>query len=339
VGDRVAFVMPIKDQLLGFAFDFGASGPTSASLRADPQAFDVDRRDDVRSYALLLTNYELPSVIERYRRAGRFRFLYGVVASLRTQEHDVPAYYLTGDRERQYTEEDLVQRGILAFAGDLWLGMRYRGWTIDLEAATVVSRIDNASLLPGTEFLQEITARQFGGVARVKHSWSRVHLQLELGVASGDDAPGFGVRSPLNQFSSQPGDIDGPQISIPGDTTVNNFRFNPDYHIDQILWRRIIGTVTDAFYARPSAAWEPFRGFTLESALISSTALEGTSTPSGEQALGLELDLAASYQIEKAFYVSMSYGVLFPFGGLRNTRLGLKPEPAQLFHVILAYLL
>jgi len=31
--------------------------------------------------------------------------------------------------------------------------------------------------------------------------------------------------------------------------------------------------------------------------------------------------------------------VLFPLSGLRNTRLDLDPEPAHVFHVILAYLL
>jgi len=339
VGDRVTFIMPIHNVLVGLAFDFGASGPTSASLRADPQAFDVDRRDDVRSYALMLTNYELPSVVERYRRAGRLTLLWGGVASLRTQEYDTPAYYLTGDLEREYTDEDLVRRGILAFGGDIWLGLRYRGWTVDLEAATVVSRIDNASLLPGTEFLQTITARQVGGVARVEHAWSRVRLRVEAGVASGDDAPGFGVRSPLSQLSAQPGDLDGPQIKIPGDTTVNNFRFNPDYHIDQILWRRIIGTVTDAFYARPSLDWTPLEGLSAESALIASSALEPASTPGGRRPLGVELDLGLRYRFEQAFEVSATYGVLFPLAGLRNNRLGLDPEPAHVFHMVMGYLL
>lgn len=337
VGDRVAFSMPLLGHVASFAFDFGSSGPTSAAWRADAQDFDMDRRDDVRSYALLFARWDTPQVVQRYLRAGRTVIQYGAVAALRTQDYDIPAYYLTGDLDRKYGDEELVKRGLLGFAGDLWFGLKTGRWSLDVEAAMVISRIDNASLLPGTEFLQTITARQFGGVVRAQYAFPKVQLQLELGVASGDASPGFGVRSPLNQFSSQPGDIDGPQIAIPGDTSVNNFRFNPDYHIDQILWRRIIGTVTDAFYARPSARWEVLRDLWIEGALIGSSALEGASTPSGESPLGVELNVGLSYRLEVGFEASATYAVLFPLSGLRNVRLDLDPEPAQLFHLILAY--
>ena len=337
VGDRVTFAIPILEHVVALAFDFGASGPTSAALRTDAQPFDVDRRDDVLSWAIAIARYDTPKVVERYRRAGRLVLQYGAVASIRTQEWDVPAYYLTGDRSRKYTDKDMVRRGLLAFAADLWFGLRYKGWTVDLEAAMVLSSIDNASLMPGTQFLQTVMARQFGGVARVQHSWSRLLLALELGAASGDSAPGFGVYPPLNQYTTQPGDLDGPQVSIPGDTNVNNFRFNPDYHVDQILWRRIIGTVTDAFYARPSARFRLLDGMYIDAALISSFALEAGTTPSGERPLGVELDLGLSYRMEPGFEFRLNYAVLLPLAGLRNVRLDLDPEPAHLFHAIIAF--
>ena len=337
VGDRVAFTMPLWEHLVALAFDFGASGPTSSALRADAQQFDLDRRDDVRSWALTIARYDTPQVVERYRRAGRLVLQYGVVASVRTQEYDVPAYYLTGDRGRAWTSKDVVRRGLLAFAADAWFGLRYRGWTLDLEGAMVLSSIDNASLLPGTEFLRTVTARQLGGVARLSHRWPKLELGFEAGIATGDNAPGFGVRSPLSQFSSQQGDLDGPQVNLPADTTVNNFRFNPDYHVDQILWRRIIGTVTDGLYLRPTARWQPLQGLWLESALIASLAMEAASTPSGERPLGVELDLGLRYRLELGFEARLTYAVLFPLSGLRNRQLNLDPEPAQLLHVILAY--
>ena len=339
VGDRVAFAMPIWSHLIAAAFDFGASGPTSESVRADAQPFNVDGRDDVLSGALAMAKYDTPEVIARYRRAGRLVLQYGLVGSLRTQKYDVPAYYLTGDLKRQYTDDDMVRRGLLAMAGDLWFGLRYKGWTLDIEAAMLYSRIENASLLPGTEFIPDVTALQFGGVAKASHAWDKVDVGLEVGIASGDNAPGFGVRLPLTQVSAQPGDIDGPQTQIPGDTTVNNFRFNPDYHVDQILWRRIIGTVTDAIYLRPRVTYEPLSGLRLEGVLITSLAMEPSSTPSGERPLGVELDLSLSYRLELGFLLRADYAVLFPLGGLRNTRLDLDPEPAHVLHVILAYLL
>ena len=232
-----------------------------------------------------------------------------------------------------------MRRGLLAVAGDLWFGLRYQGWTLDMEAALLYSRIENGSLLPGTEFIPDVTALQWGGVARASHAWEKVDVGFEVGLASGDDAPGFGVRLPLTQTSTQPGDMDGPQMKIPGDATVNNFRFNPDYHVDQILWRRIIGTVTDAIYLRPRVTYEPISGLRLEGTLIASLAMEPASTPSGERPLGVELDLSVSYRMEWGFMLRADYGVLFPLAGLNNTRLGLDAEPAQVLHIILAYLL
>jgi uncharacterized protein (TIGR04551 family) len=338
IGDRVGLTLPLLGHMMGFAFDFGASGPTSATLRTDyPQPFDLDRRDDVRSYALFVTRYNLPEVVERYRRAGKTLLQYGVVASLRTQEYDIPTYYLTGDLNRQYESNDLVRRGLLAFAADVWFGIRHRGWTLDIEGALVLARVDNASMLPGVETRDEITARQYGGVARLLHRWPMLELKLELGLASGDAAPGFGFRSPLNQFSSRPGDLDGPQIAIPGDTEINNFRFSPDYHVDLILWRQIVGTVTDAIYGRPSARYQVARDMWIGGAVIASAAMEPDSTPSGQRPLGVELDLTASYTMQLGFDVLLTYGILFPLSGFENVRLDLSPEPAQALHVILAY--
>jgi len=339
VGDRVAFAMPLLGHLTALAFDFGASGPTSAALRADSQPFDMDRQDNVLSLALAVARYDTPKVVERYRKAGRVVVQYGVLAAIRSQEYDVPAYYLTGNREREYTKNDMVTRGLEAIAVDLWFGLRYKGWTLDVEGAMVLSSIANAPLLAGTQIITAVTAQQFGGVARVSHGWPKVKIQLELGAASGDSAPGFGVRLPLTQLSAQPGDIDGPQTRLPGDTTVNNFRFNPDYHVDEILWRRIIGTVTDAIYIRPSVRYTPLKDLWLEGVLITSLAMEPGSTPSGERPLGVELDLQAGYQLELGFRMQLTYGVLFPLSGLRNTRLNLDPEPGHIFRVMLAYVL
>ncbi|PIE17602.1 MAG: hypothetical protein CSA65_08220 [Proteobacteria bacterium] len=336
-GDRVALTLPMFGHLFSFAFDFGAIGPSSATLGAYPQAFNLDRRDDVLSWALVIARYDLPEVVERYRRAGRTVIQYGLLTSIRTQKLDTPAYYLKGDREREYGPKDVVERDLLAFAMDAWFGLRVGGLTLDLEFAMLLSRIDNASLVPGLELLQRVTGRQLGGVARALYDHGRWRFALELGFASGDSAPGFGVRSPQNQLTSQPGDLDGPQFRIPGDTTINNFRFNPDYRIDLILWRRIVGAITDAFYARPSVRWQPLRGLTIWSALISSTAVEATSTPGGSRALGLELDAGATYVFDPGFELRVMYGVLLPFSGLDNTRLGLAAAAAQTFHAICAF--
>jgi uncharacterized protein (TIGR04551 family) len=338
VGDRVAFATPIADHILAFAFDFGASGPTSATLRAlDAQPFDLDRSDDVRSWALAFARYNSDPVVRRYVGAGRWVVNYGLLAAIRTQEYDVPAYYYYGNLRRVYGADELVSRGLFACSGDLWLGIRRGHWTLDVEAALLYARVENSSLLPGVATRDAIRALQLGGVVRSLHRWERLELEAQAGLASGDPAPGLGYRAPLSQLSTQPGDLDGPQIAVPADLELNNFRFNPDYHVDLILWRQIIGTVTDAFYGRIGGRYSPLRDLWLGGAAIVSTALEPDSTPSGELPLGVELNLTASYQLEPGFEAHLGYGVLVPLSGLRNVRFDLDPEPAQTLHLLLAF--
>ena len=40
-----------------------------------------------------------------------------------------------------------------------------------------------------------------------------------------------------------------------GDRNLNDFHFSPEYHVDEILFRRILGTVTNAIYFKPSIAY------------------------------------------------------------------------------------
>jgi uncharacterized protein (TIGR04551 family) len=337
VGDRISFVMPLFGHVLGFAFDFGASGPTSYTLRADPQPFNLDQRDDVRNYALMFARYDTPMIVDRYRAAGRTVVQYGVLAAFRTQDYDLPTYYLTGDLKRTYGPNDLVHRGLFAFASDLWFALRKGIFSLDLEMAMVFGSIDNASLQPGVELTQRITTRQLGGVARGLLEWPKLTVGLEFGVASTNGQPGFGVRPPLNQYTSQPGDLEGPQFRLPSDPTINNFRFNPDYHIDLILWRHLVGAVSKAVYARPSVRWQPLRGLWLDLALINSFALNGATTLSGDAPLGVEMDATVTYSLEPGFVFQLAYGVLFPLSGFRNVRLNLDPEPAHTMHMVFAY--
>ena len=43
--------------------------------------------------------------------------------------------------------------------------------------------------------------------------------------------------------------------SRPATDTIRDFKFSPDYHVDEILFRRIIGTVTNAIYVKPQMTY------------------------------------------------------------------------------------
>src|SRR5690606_17832314 len=151
------------------------------------------------------------------------------------------------------------------------------------------ARVEQPSLIPGAEITLPVTSRQLGFAFQSAIVAGPVQLGVDAGYASGDDAPGFGAFPKPGQSAAVPGAFDGPQANPPRDRTVDNFRFHPDYRIDQILFREIIGTVTDAVYVRPSlrATLLAVGNGKLEAiaALILSRAVEPRSTPSGAAAL------------------------------------------------------
>jgi uncharacterized protein (TIGR04551 family) len=118
-------------------------------------------------------------------------------------------------------------------------------------------------------------------------------------------------------------------------------RFHPDYHVDRILFREIVGTVTDAFYFRPHVrvtVAEHHRG-RLEARLaaVASFAVFAESTPGGERPLGLELDPTLAYVSDFGFAAALEQGTLFGLSGLGNPKLGLDAGIAQLWQLRLAY--
>ena len=140
----------------------------------------------------------------------------------------------------------------------------------------------------------------------------------------------MGLRPVIKQ-KPEAGDLDGKQygaclergdVEVDGtdcvrvDNDVTNFRFDSDYIVDMILFREILGTVTDAFYVKPhiSYAFTPDLGVRAD--VIYSQAIFASSTPGQQNPLGLELDAKAWYATDDGFYFMPQFGVLLPFSGL-----------------------
>jgi len=197
--------------------------------------------------------------------------------------------------------------------------------------------------VPGVRFGQPLTSVQSGGVIQSDFGApeSSFSAGLDLGYASGDDAPGFGANPGPNDLPGAPGDLDGPQANPPVDNTVNNLRFNPDYRVEQILFREIIVTVTYAAYIRPHLRWDLWKAapgkLTFKASMLASFALFSTSTPGGETPLGVEIDPSLVYTSRDKFSMGLDYGILFPLSGLGNAVEGLPARPAQLVRARVIY--
>jgi len=204
---------------------------------------------------------------------------------------------------------------------------------IEAELAVLRARLEQPSLIPGAAITVPVTSSQLGFAFQSDFLFGAAQLGFDSGYASGDDAPGFGAYPKLGQGPTMAGAFDGPQANPPRDRSVDNFRFHPDFRIDQILFREIIGTVTDAFYVRPHARATllSIGSGKLEAvaALIASWAVQPSSTPSGKRPLGVELDPELRYATRDGFVINFAYGLLLPGAGFDGSMLAAQPAHAM----------
>ena len=340
--DRVAFLTPVLGHVWAVAYDFSATGPF-VDRRAPGRVVSLDPADDVHGVTVAVLDFRTDVARERRRRAGRASIEYGAYVSHRWQDRDVPLSYLPIADDVELGPAQSVSRGFTATAFDVWGRLTLPSFRAELEAAVLVAEIDQASLLPGTRLRDPVRSFQWGAALETELGApaDAFGAGIDAGIASGDPAPGFGAFPGTLDDPPAPGDLDGPQATAGRDHRVDNFRFHPDYHVDRILFREIVGTVTDAVYVRPHArlvVWKNAAGeLATQLAAVASFAMEPASTPGGESPLGVEIDPTIAYRSHDGFHVALEYAVLFPLGGFQNETLDLSPRPAQLLRARLGF--
>jgi uncharacterized protein (TIGR04551 family) len=323
--DRIAFITPLGGLLWAAAYDFSWSGPTMPRP-SGIRVVELDPSAAVRTLTFAVLRYRDDWARERRRLAGKWTLDYGAYVSYRTQDQDVPAAYLPIAAPPVIDSVQVMYRGFQGTAIDLWARFTAPWLQVQAEGALLFASVAQASLVPGALLRNPITATQSGAALQsdLGGPTSRLGAGIDMGYASGDPAPDFGT-----------------QISLPYDSGVNAFRFSPDFRIDQILFREIIGTVTDAVYLRPHLraviATNPRGTLSATAALIASWALYASSTPGGKTPLGVEVDPSVSYDSTDGFHALLEYGLLFPLAGMDNPAQNLTAQPAQLLRLRLAY--
>ena len=332
--DRIQFALPPVTTPVGPltvvpSLDFDSEG----AQYFDPlggRSIDVADTDDGRSWGLKLARLETEDERRRKLDRGEASFEYGAFYQYKEQVSSYPAWVENGSAAIDGSQVS-VKRNAIASVLDLWTRWQKGAWKAELEAAGIYGHVGNAnSAVVGAAPTEELLLRQFGLVATAEWAFMPNKLAFggEVGVASGDDAPGFGYRTsdsggnPLNPAFAY-GVLEGQQWG-PGDRTIRNFRFNPAYRADVILFRQVLGGVTDAWYVKPRVHWDVMPGIAFDGAIIYSSALLGESTPSstgegtGKTALGIEGDAKLTYTSADGFQAWFEYGLLQPLDGLKT---------------------
>lgn len=313
--------------------DFDAEGQLQADTRFGPgagQPFDRDNADDGRTWGLKLLRLDTADELRRKLERGESSLNYGAMY-LYTTLGKVPNPFWTGAPSTELPgRTEFINRTEYRHQLSLWFRWRTARLAVETEVSGLTGQIGDPGPYSATVDWQgrQLLLRQLGGAVKVtwQASPNKVTLGGELGFASGDPAPGFGNRpgqlGPGDTGVTEYGGLEGPQYDpARGDRVVRNFRFNPGYRVDLILWREILGQVTDAWYLKPTLRWDILSGLALDTQLVYSQAVYGSSTPSskgagtGHKPLGIELDSKLDYATDDGFAAWLQYGVLFPLSG------------------------
>lgn len=322
--DRALLLFKVYGIYIAGAWDYMYSGATTD----DPnqpfgQAKDLGSADDVNQYVLSIFQRPLADKEKAQRRVDtyeRFKpsFDWGVYTVFRQQDFDLDSVAYKTWREqggaKNYTDLGLVTRGAWALIPDLWLRYEQRfdffsGLRVELEVASIFGGIDNVNNeLGGAESARDI--QQIGAALEIQYDLNQLSTGLDAGFATGDSAEGFGIldRNTLSEQDGAP------------NKKVTAFKFDRDYRLDLLLFREVIGTVTNAVYIKPWVSYDFFDspedvlGVRLD--LLYAQALVPAATPGNEAFLGFETDLRLYFHNKAGFMLDVEAGLLIPGGAL-----------------------
>jgi hypothetical protein len=275
------------------------------------------------------------------------------------------SYPLNGNQTYPYPNNPgtIAVRNANFWVPDVWGRVETRRFRFEGELTYINgSYLQSVPVYPsGILYSHQVNLSQFGAAIE-----SELHLlpenaltlQLYAGVATGNGGNAHGLvnqpgRGYTNGYDSSnrpvgpapAGTIGATSIYCPTGTepcpqnTVNAFNFNPDYRIDLVLWRQILGGITDAWYVRPGVKYRIIPGLEALFAPIYSQAMLWSTTPGQHVPLGLEFDFGLHYQTDDSFIAWIDYGVLIPFQGLGEYTAGqpfVWPSVAQAIRLTLA---
>jgi uncharacterized protein (TIGR04551 family) len=230
----------------------------------------------------------------------------------------------------------LTRREGFYWIPDVWVRVEWRPslaqrLLVELELAGVLaSDVDQVQADPTVDSSREAWAG--AGVLRGEFRQEAWTTGLEVGAATGDDAGWFGVRD-RNLVVVPEGQLRDPAWArVRGNHNLTSFVFNRDYHVDLLLFREVIGAVTNAVYTKPWVRWDIIATEDWSAAVrldvLYAAAMFSDGTPGRASHLGVETDLRLLVDIGDIFSGVLEGGFLYPLAGLDDVVTGTAAEPA-----------
>lgn len=324
---------------LEFSWDWAASGPTTAQIfgpytayhqdAARGQPISVEKFDNVYQWRLSLVRRDDPAMLQRKISLGRPVVNYGAIVWARYQAIDrvtgTPGLGFAGNENNKDQLQDygnlLIRRKALVITPDIWLRVNWKTLRVEFEAAGMLGNfkevddydklgVDERTRVGDTD-LRRRWILQAGYALEFKYGLfkDKFHIGLDHGFATGNDAPPTYAFGNINPYNGQASDRQWTQ-----------FRFNPAYIQDLLLFRELLGTAANAAYVKPWLAFYFFDyNFSGRLDIEYAFAHQKAGTFGNKLNYGLELDAAFRYHDrQEPIFFQIQYGVMFPFGAFNR---------------------
>jgi uncharacterized protein (TIGR04551 family) len=331
------------------AWYWPGEGPTSAWVpkgslfqNTSGQAYDVAQDDDVGLFHFGLSSQRFTELeeAERVRLAQeQHSWLYDWQVRLRKRSSDLASdrFAVSGADEcpgapdvpcpgTLYDDFPLTPRWLSLWSPGLYF--HFRAWPreghfVDLgvELEGHLGSVERSQSDPDVDTDRSI--RSVAGAVRARYQRGAIFLRLDSGFATGDpERSTLGVRS--NTSSSQAAYPEGDFYAEEDDSyrvneTWEQFVFHRNFHVDRILFREIVGAVSNAAYVRPALGYDlGLGGMALQSELsaTASWAIAPEATPGKERYYGLETGLDMRLKIWDSTQLHLGGALFLPGAAL-----------------------
>jgi uncharacterized protein (TIGR04551 family) len=321
--DRIMAITKIAGFHLVAAFDFASEGFIQQNL-SDPLLYPYDpaQEDDVDQYVFAVARRMDEEEQEETLQRGGWVLNGGLYFVYRTQKLSTQGLgnpFRPGDLDSGIPTPGLVRREAEAFIPDLWVQFLWRSLRLEFEAALIGGAVENIENDSFT--FDDYGLLQFGFAFEGEYRLldDKLGIYFNAGFGTGDsNVEGLSTQSGLH-LQNPPGSE--------GADNLSTFRFHPNYRVDLILWRNIMGQISGAYYFKPGLSYDFIRNsfgqlFGIRGDAIYSRASSPVQTWGNDANLGLELNATLYYRSEDGpelldgFYGMLQYGILFPMAGL-----------------------
>ncbi len=296
------------------------SSQTSENVAAQERPYDLDDASDTNGYVAVISKLDSPQDFKDTVDRGDTALNYGTYLEYKSQKWDED---LTGFTEGGTFDsaDHYIPRNLKSYTADLWGKVAFGGSLFEGEFVGQFGSVENLQNLTAPDAYTTERIRKFGGALRFTYKAldNKLKVGLEAGFATGDqwdNTPQGNTNIAYANLLGEPSLCSSPN-SQQSNCTLTQFMFNPEYKVDLILWRRLIGAVTNAAYFKPFISYEITKGLVVKLWDVTSIALRPVSTPGNSLTYGTEIDADIGYQTGH-LYTGISGGVLFPFGAMSH---------------------